>query len=102
MTRSGSPAITVPGRGCARSAGQPSQLQPGEHLPGQQDQHGGKQSQEHDELPRSEGLSLPLRLLALLGAFSFVMLGLSSVLPLLRPEPPAPLPDQPRGPLAAG
>ncbi|MEO1004024.1 MAG: hypothetical protein AAFX65_13055 [Cyanobacteria bacterium J06638_7] len=53
---------------------------------------------EHDELPRSEGLSL--RLLALLGAFSFVMLGLSSVLPLLRPEPPAPLPDQPRGPLA--
>ena len=44
-----------------------------------------------------------LRLLALLGAFSFVMLGLTSLLPLLQPTPndpqrqPQPLPGQPQG-----
>lgn len=35
------------------------------------------------------GRGLGLRLLALLGAFSFLMLGLSSIAPLLQP-PPAP------------
>lgn len=49
-----------------------------------------------DEAPLIDpGRSLGLRLLALLGAFSFVMLGLSSVLvPLLQQPPPPPLPDQ--------
>jgi hypothetical protein len=44
------------------------------------------------------GRPLGLRLLALLGAFSFVMLGLSSLAPLLHPpEPtPPPRPDRPR------
>jgi len=43
-----------------------------------------------------------LRLLALVGALSFVMLGLSSLLPLLQTQPgeprpqPAPAPAQPR------
>lgn len=49
--------------------------------------------------PVDRGRPLGLRLLALLGAFSFVMLGLSSLEPLLhppQPEPPA-LPDRPKG-----
>jgi hypothetical protein len=43
------------------------------------------------------GRPLGLRLLALLGALSFVMLGLSSLVPLLNPQPAAPprAPDQP-------
>jgi hypothetical protein len=52
-----------------------------------------------DDLPVSQGLSLPLRLLALVGALSFLMIGLSSVVPLLRPPPSRPLPDQQRGPI---
>jgi hypothetical protein len=36
--------------------------------------------------------------LALLGALSFLLIGLSSVVPLLRP-PPVPFPDQRRGPV---
>jgi len=41
------------------------------------------------------GRNLGLRLLAFVGALSFVMLGLSSVLvPLLNPPPPPPMPDQ--------
>ncbi len=41
------------------------------------------------------GRSLGLRLLALLGALSFLMLGISSIAPLLQPLPPPPaLPDQ--------
>ena len=46
-----------------------------------------------DDAPLEDrGRSLGLRLLALLGAFAFVMLGLSSLVPLLHPEPvPAPL-----------
>ena len=46
------------------------------------------------------GRPLGLRLLALVGALSFVMLGLSSLLPLLQPQPdgprPQPAPEQPR------
>jgi hypothetical protein len=48
--------------------------------------------------PIDRGRPLGLRLLALLGAFSFVMLGLSSLAPLLHPpelRPPA-MPDRPR------
>lgn len=46
------------------------------------------------------GRGLGLRLLALLGALSFLMLGLSSIAPLLRPLPPDEQPQQRRGPLA--
>jgi len=50
-----------------------------------------------DDWPVDPGRPLGLRLLALLGALSFVMLGLSSLVPLLNPQPPAPprAPDQP-------
>ena len=58
-----------------------------------------------DEPIQDRGRGLGLRLLALLGALSFVMLGLSSLAPLLYPQPgsePAPEPppaprDQRRG-----
>jgi hypothetical protein len=50
--------------------------------------------------PVDPGRPLGLRLLALVGALSFVMLGLSSLLPLLQPQPdgprPQPAPEQPR------
>ena len=48
-----------------------------------------------DEPLIDQGRSLPLRLLALLGAFAFVMLGVSSVVMplLLQPSPPS-MPDQ--------
>ena len=43
-------------------------------------------------------ISLPsLRMVALLGAFSFLTLGLGSLVPLLR-SPPPPIPDQRDGP----
>ncbi|MEB3234372.1 MAG: hypothetical protein VKM98_02995 [Cyanobacteriota bacterium] len=48
------------------------------------------------------GRNLGLRLLALLGAFSFLMLGLASVLiPLLQSPPPSPSPTLPRQPSSA-
>jgi len=52
---------------------------------------------EDNDWPVDRGRPLGLRLLALLGALSFVMLGLSSLVPLLNPQPPAPprAPDQP-------
>lgn len=47
-----------------------------------------------DEPLVDPGRSLALRLLALLGAASFVMLGVSSVVvPLMQPAEPPPLPD---------
>jgi hypothetical protein len=51
--------------------------------------------------PVDRGRPLGLRLLALLGAFSFLMLGLSSLAPLLHPPQPQPpaLPDRPKGSL---
>ena len=52
-----------------------------------------------DEEPLVDrGRGLGLRLLALLGAISFLMLGVSSLTPLLQPAPPQ-LPDQRRGPV---
>ena len=45
------------------------------------------------------GRALGLRLLALVGALSFVMLGLSSLAPLLQPPPPPPMPDQRQAPV---
>lgn len=48
-----------------------------------------------DEPLVDPGRSLPLRLLALLGAASFLMLGISSVVvPLMQPPDPPPMPDQ--------
>ena len=52
-----------------------------------------------EELLVDRGRSLGLRLLALLGAFSFLMLGISSIAPLLQPPPPLELPDQRRHPI---
>lgn len=53
-----------------------------------------------DELLEDRGRGLGLRLLALLGAFSFLMLGISSMAPLFQPAPSPPLPDQRRSPTA--
>jgi hypothetical protein len=47
-----------------------------------------------DEPLVDPGRSLVLRLLALLGAFSFLMIGLSSLVPLLRPPTPPSIPGQ--------
>jgi hypothetical protein len=47
-----------------------------------------------EEWAVDRGRPLGLRLLALVGAFSFLMLGISSLVPLLRPPPPPPMPDQ--------
>ena len=59
---------------------------------------------EDDEPLEDRGRGLGLRLLALLGALSFVMLGLSSLTPLLYPEPtpqPTPAPtDQQQAPVS--
>jgi hypothetical protein len=51
---------------------------------------------EDNDWPVDRGRPLGLRLLALVGALSFVMLGLSSLVPLLQPQPPSPptMPDQ--------
>ena len=50
-----------------------------------------------DDWPVDRGRPLGLRLLALLGALAFVMLGLSSLAPLLQPsprqQPPQPQPS---------
>jgi hypothetical protein len=52
-----------------------------------------------DEPLVDPGRSLPLRLLALLGAASFVMLGVSSVVvPLMQPAEPPPMPHDRRQP----
>jgi hypothetical protein len=54
-----------------------------------------------DEEPLEDrGRGLGLRLLALVGAFSFLMLGISSIAPFLQPAPSPPLPDQRRSPAA--
>ena len=49
-----------------------------------------------DDWPIDRGRPLGLRLLALVGALSFEMLGLSSLAPLLQPQPPEPRPPEPR------
>ena len=55
---------------------------------------------QEDELLVDPGRGLGLRLLALLGAFAFLMLGISSMAPLFQPTPSPPLPDQRRSPAA--
>ena len=53
-----------------------------------------------EELLKDRGRGLGLRLLALLGAFSVLMLGISSIAPLLQPAPSPPLRDQRQSPVA--
>ena len=55
---------------------------------------------EEEDLLEDRGRGLGLRLLALVGAFAFLMLGISSIAPLLQPAPSPPLPDQRRSPTA--
>jgi hypothetical protein len=55
---------------------------------------------EDDELLEDRGRSMGLRLLALLGALSFVMLGISSIAPLLQPPPPPERPGERQAPQA--
>lgn len=64
-------------------------------------QHSEAWEGERDDDPPLEarGRSLGLRLLALLGAFAFLMLGLGSLAPLLQEPPPPPWPDQRRPPV---
>jgi hypothetical protein len=52
---------------------------------------------DEDNWPVDRGRPLGLRLLALVGALSFLMLGLSVVAPLLQPRPQAPPPAEGRG-----
>ena len=54
---------------------------------------------EADEPLEDRGRSLGLRLLALLGAFAFLMLGISSIVLLLQPPGPAPMPDRRQAPV---
>ena len=63
-------------------------------------QHPPEMNGEEEELQEDRGRGLGLRLLALVGAFSFLMLGISSIAPLLQPAPSPPLPDQRRSPAA--
>jgi hypothetical protein len=69
--------------------------------PHQPQQHPPSQAKEEiDDAPlEARGRSLGLRLLAMLGAVSFLMLGISSIAPLLQPAPTPELPDQRRIPL---
>ena len=55
--------------------------------------HPQPREDEHD-WPEDRGRPWLLRLLALLGAFAFVMLGVNSLLPLIQQPIPRPLPDQ--------
>jgi hypothetical protein len=55
---------------------------------------------EEEDLLEDRGRGLGLRLLALVGAFAFLMLGISSIAPLFQPSPAPPLPDQRRSPAA--
>ena len=52
------------------------------------------QNEDDDELPVDRGRGLGLRLLALLGALSFLMLGISTIAPLLQPALQPEMPDQ--------
>ncbi|MCP9881347.1 hypothetical protein KBY65_02480 [Cyanobium sp. Alchichica 3B3-8F6] len=49
-----------------------------------------------DDWPNDQGRPWGLRLLALVGALAFVMLGINSLLPVLQQPIPLPLPTQPK------
>jgi hypothetical protein len=57
-------------------------------------------SREEEELLEVRGRSLGQRLLGLLAAFSFLALGLSSMVPQLQPQAPPALPDRRPTPVA--
>jgi len=50
--------------------------------------------EDQDDWPIDQGRPVLLRLLALLGALGFVMLGVNSLLPAFEPPSPRPMPDQ--------
>ena len=50
--------------------------------------------EDQEDWPIDHGRPLLLRLLALLGALGFVMLGVNSLLPAFEPPSPRPMPDQ--------
>ena len=50
--------------------------------------------EDQEDWPIDQGRPLLLRLLALLGALGFVMLGVNSLLPAFEPPSPKPMPDQ--------
>jgi len=53
--------------------------------------------EDQEDWPIDQGRPLLLRLLALLGALGFVMLGVNSLLPAFEPPSPRPMPDQRNG-----
>ena len=50
--------------------------------------------EDQEDWPIDQARPLLLRLLALLGALGFVMLGVNSLLPAFEPPSPRPMPDQ--------
>ena len=50
--------------------------------------------EDQEDWPIDQGRPVLLRLLALLGALGFVMLGVNSLLPAFEPPSPRPMPDQ--------
>ena len=50
--------------------------------------------EDQEDWPMDRGRPVLLRLLALLGALGFVMLGVNSLLPAFEPPSPRPMPDQ--------
>ena len=50
--------------------------------------------EDQEDWPMDQGRPVLLRLLALLGALGFVMLGVNSLLPAFEPPSPRPMPDQ--------
>ncbi len=50
--------------------------------------------EDQEDWPIDQGRPLLLRLLALLGALGFVMLGVNSLLPAFEQPSPRPMPDQ--------
>ena len=50
--------------------------------------------EDQEDWPIDQGRPMLLRLLALLGALGFVMLGVNSLLPAFEPPSPRPMPDQ--------
>jgi hypothetical protein len=78
----------------------PSSRLPSSRLPSSRPPRRPLPDGEDDEPLVDRGRGLGLRLLALLGALAFVILGISSIAPLLRPVPPEEQPYQRRGPLA--
>jgi hypothetical protein len=55
---------------------------------------------DEEELLQHRGLSLGQRLLGLLAAFSFLALGIGSLVPMLQPQAPPAMPDRQQSPAA--